>query len=270
MRKHFTLLLKSVAAAALLSFPAVSSAQKSTVIFFEDFGTAASEKDELITDHVWGKNPADMFSWNVEGENSINVRTNNPSEGYEGASADGNLYFKGQASFTILGLNTSGYEQTALTFGAFGKNKDDVTHMTVTASDGISTRKLADFADLGLDNGKKAWSKGTVTGLPAATSLSLTFTSDLDLADDGGIRLDDITITGLSPVAGIQHVATKGIISQTGRTLTYSAATGKAEIFSTEGRKCGELKANSSITLNVPAGVYLVKANEAVMKIFIR
>ena len=201
MKREYTfitcnLIVLAIAVIASTAYAAQND-DGTTTIFYEDFGTAASEKDEAIEDHVWETNSADMFSWNIPSDDdNINVRTNNPSD-YTGASGDGNLYFKGSASFTISGINTEGYTDIEMTLGAFGKNEADVQNMTLTISTAENETTTINFADLNFDTTKKTWSTATISELPATTALTLTFTSNLSVEDDGGIRLDDITITGI-------------------------------------------------------------------------
>ena len=241
-------------------------------IFSEDFGTAATEKDELLENHAWGANPSDMFSWQTAtDQDNINVRNNNPSD-YVGASANGNLYFKGSASFTIKGITTEGYDDIQLWFGAFGKNADDVKAMTLDcSSDGGATNRVADFADLNLNTAKKTWNKVEGISLPKAASLTLTFSSALDLLADGGIRLDDITVTGTKGTTGIDRATQQptAVILQ-GRTLSYAGAAPLAEVYSVSGGKVAQVASGSATTLGVAAGVYVVKAGNHTVKVVVR
>lgn len=249
-----------------------NGAANKTTLFSEDFGTAASEKDEPLESHVWANNPASMFSWTTAtADDNVNVRTNNPSD-YDGASADGNLYFKGVASFTITGIATDGYDGLELAFGAFGKNAGDVKSMTVDckADDGQAAQ-VADFASLGLDEGKKTWSKASGIALPQAKSLTLTFASNLNLADDGGIRLDDITVSGTKGTTGVSQAAQQPTsIAVSGNTLSYQGSAPKAEVYTLEGAKVAEVATGSTATLNAPRGIYVVKAGKDAVKVALR
>ena len=272
---HAGLLLAAITAAAPATTLSADNDVTSTVtIFSEDFGTAATDKDEPIESHVWTNNPSSMFSWTTAtADDNVNVRNNNPSD-YEGASANGNLYFKGNASFTITGIATEGYNNLELSFGAFGKNKGDVKGMTVDckADDGQATQ-VADFTSLGLDEGKKTWSKAKGIKLPQqAKSLMLTFTSKLNLADDGGIRLDDITVTGVDKTTnGISQTTQRPTsIAVSGNTISYQGDAQKAEVYTFDGAKVAEVNSGSSVTMGVPGGVYVVKAGKDAVKVVIR
>lgn len=277
-KKNFTLSAGLLLAAitAIVPTTTVSADNNATTnvkIFSEDFGTAASDKDEKIEDHVWTNNQS-MFSWTTAtADDNVNVRNNNPSD-YEGASANGNLYFKGNASFTITGIDTEGYNDIELSFGAFGKNKGDVKGMTVEckADDGQATQ-VADLAKLGLSEAKKTWSKAKGIKLPQKTkSLTLTFTSKLDLADDGGIRLDDITVTGTKNTTnGISQTRQQPTtIAVSGNTIRYQGKAKKAGVYTLEGEKVVEINSGSSVTISCPRGVYVVKAGKDTVKVVLR
>ena len=262
--------------ALLLGLPGVARAQEGrTELFYEDFGTAASKKDEPIEDHVWNTNDKQMFSWTAGEESSINVRTNNDSEkAYMGASGDGNLYFKGEASLTITGIPTAHYSDLRLYFGIFSKNSADVNtellgtpskadgnYMTVSRSlNGGEFKEFYDFYDLGLSQKGDVWDY--VDGMLVADSaetVSLTFTSHLNPAADGGIRLDDIRLKGRSVTTGLTETLVPDVIAVSGRTIRYQGRQGRAEVYSLGGVRVGEVPAGSSLTLQgVPAGVYVV------------
>lgn len=258
--------------------PTIAGAQ--TTIFCETFDTAASEKDEAIEDHAWTTNGASYFSWSVneyltdgsaDEYSSLNVRTNNASD-YDGASADGNLYFKGVASFTISGVNTQNYSDITLSIGGFGKNKNDIQSMSLTIdADGSTT--IYDFADLGFDGTKKTWSKVTISNIAQAESLKLTFTSSLaiDETDDGGIRLDDITLSGTAQTSSYVSLsaADDEQITIVGRTIAYGATAGLAEVYDLSGRKIATVVAGDSVTLS-EAGVYVIRTGTATRKYIVR
>ena len=230
----------------------------SVTIFCEDFDTATSEKSELIEDHVWEDNDASMFSWTVSSDDdNINVRTNNASD-YDGASGDGNLYFKGSATFTISGISTSGYSDITLTFGAFGKNADDVNNMTLTISDG-TTETVIDFSTLGLDTTAKTWSVATVSDIPETESLTLTFTSDLSIDDDGGIRLDDITIKGIAETSDDTETSISSI---------NALSSGTAEVYTLSGMRIATIE--DSNLQQLPTGIYIIKTASRSYKAVIR
>lgn len=288
MEKRLFTSVKNLAVAALLGLPAVSFAQEERVtIFNEDFGTASSKKDEPIEEHVWNTNDKSMFSWEAGEESSINVRTNNASD-YDGASADGNLYFKGAASLTISGIDTEKYQDLKVSFGVFGKNSAetnaealgdkamaDAYYMRLECTaEGAETTEAADFSKLGLSTEGDCWEYVSDIDLaPTAKSLTLRFTSSLDAAADGGIRLDDIKVTGKPVASGISEAtngAKDGIICLSGRTLRYMAGSGSASVYTLTGAKVAEVKAGQAAELDLTAGVYVVKAGGKTIKAEIR
>lgn len=93
----------------------------------------------------------------------------------------------------------------------------------------------------------------------SAETVSLTFTSHLNPAADGGIRLDDIRLKGRSVTTGLTETFVPDVIAVSGRTIRYQGRQGRAEVYSQGGVKVGEVPAGSSLTLQgVPAGVYVV------------
>lgn len=285
MKKNYIVLCKCATVAAMMAVSSDVLAQGEVTIFHEDFGTASSEKDEPLEEHVWGNNPASVFVWTADEAtgNSINVRTNNPSD-YDGASADGNLYFKGNATFTISGIDTRDYKDVKLSFGAFGKNAADeydaskgetlvadVDCMKLTCTAGGGTTELADFSKLELNRGSKEWTLVSgVTGVPAADGVSLTFTSAVP-NEDGGIRIDDVKLTGVKISAGIGSVNTGAeAIFYDGNSLSYRAANGVAAVYSVSGSRVLTVKAGDTVQLNLPGGIYVAKAGRASLKFVVR
>lgn len=252
---------------------AVSAASAQEIVFQENFGTPSSEKDELLADHVWGVNPASMFASTLllDGS-SVNVRSNNPSD-YEGASGDGNLYFKGCARFSILGISVGDYSSLQLSFGAFGKNADDVNKMKVEyAKDGGESVLLADFASLNLNTAKKKWTKVDNLALPQANSLDLTFVSDMpDLTADGGIRLDDIIITGQKNATGISQVTdTQAGLLVGEHALQYLGRQTQAILYGLDGRKVANLTPGVPYDTSSLHGVYIIKVGKQSRKIVLK
>ena len=102
--------------------------------------------------------------------------------------------------------------------------------------------------------------------------MTLTFTSNLaDLEADGGIRLDDITITGEKTPTGIDNIgAQKRILAINGKSISYDAADGTAIIYNVSGQKIASVEAGSTITLDVSEGVYIIKFGGKTLKAAIR
>jgi hypothetical protein len=269
MAKRSTL-AKAIVVACLSSITAAATAQ--SFAFKEDFGTPASEKSELIEEHVWSNNPSSMFKWaSLLDGSSINVRSNNPSD-YDGASGDGNLYFKGCMEFSIVGIVTAGYPSMKLSFGAFGKNAGDVKNMNVKYSaDGAEAVTLADFADLDLNTAKKKWTKVEGLELPSCSTLDLTFTSTLsDLEADGGIRLDDILITYGNTTGITQNVGAQGGVVVNGSNIKYLGSEGQAALYDINGRKVADLLPGVTYNASSAHGVYIIKVGAQTKKVVLR
>lgn len=270
MVKKITL-SKSLMVACLTMTAFTANAQN--IVFQENFGTPSSEKDEPLEEHIWDVNPSSMFTSTLLMEgSSVNVRSNNPSD-YEGASADGNLYFKGCASFSILGISTADYSSLKLSFGAFGKNAGDVTKMKIEyAKDGSGKVLLADFAKLSLNTNKKKWTKVDNLDIPQGKSLDLFFTSNLeDLAADGGIRLDDITITGNKVNTGISQVTNSQMyVLQDNHSLQYLSNHGLAVLYSLDGCKVAALRPLEVFDTSALHGVYIIKVGNQSKKILLK
>lgn len=285
MDKRFTSALKGVAVAALFSLPAVAMAQQTVTVFNEDFGTAADDKKEKIEDHVWENNPASMFSWYQGDDAELNVRNNKESD-YDGASGSGNLYLQGSASFTISGINTEGYSDLKLSLGVFGKNNAetnttaagqelmaDVNYLKATcAADGGEAVEVADFSKLNLSQDGDCWDYVDGIALAqSAKSLTLTFKTSLLMDAEGGIRLDDIKVTGTNVSSGISdELKADAALYVNGRTISYNAQSGSASVYSLQGSKVAEVKAGETVQLTVVPGVYVVKAGSSASKILIK
>lgn len=283
--KKLSTSFKSIALATLIFMPSIAFAQENKVVFKEDFGTASSKKDEPIENHQWETNDKSMFTWNVADGSSINVRTNNKSD-YDDASGDGNLYFKGIASFTISGIKTENYKDLKLAFGVFGKNSAatntealgkntpaDINFMkvTCTAIEGTPV-EVADLSKLSLNQDGDVWDHLDGIALTnQSKTLTLTFTTSLDATADGGIRIDDVTITGTDISAGINETAnTNDLVLINGRTITYSSDEGRALVYNAAGILTAEINAGHSVELNVPAGLYIITTGGSSIKTYIK
>lgn len=285
MKKRFTSTLKAAAIIAIMAAPGDLTAQNTETLFTENFGTPTSEKKEKIEEHVWETNPASMFSWYEGDDAELNVRSNNESD-YDGASGSGNLYLQGAASFTITGIDTDGYENLKLSLGVFGKNDAatntenlgketlaDVNYLKATcAADGGEPIEVADFSKLGLNQDGDCWDYVADIALAdEAKNLTLTFKAALEMDGDGGIRLDDIKVTGTKLSSGIENVvSTEGSLYVNGRTISYNADGGHASVYSLEGSKVAEVKAGETVELGVSAGIYIIKAGKTAVKTMIR
>jgi hypothetical protein len=288
-----------------LSIAFTASAQ--STIFLESFGTTKAtrdgctsvatpgtaeagkydpQKNELFTDHDWS---SDSHVWNSgisysqtssiitqnacdSSRTSLNIRTNNPSTTYTGASGNGNLYFNANAtnSFTIDGINTSGYSSINLSFGIYGKNKSDVTLLKLQYDSGAGLTAVGTSQIAALSTTKATWLIVSGITLPASSNLSLKFSSPtLNGIVPIEIRLDDIKITGTSTATSINSSTSdnrKVYVSKSTITLD-GFASGSVEIFNTQGKKVLISALKENIPTNLAEGLYIIKIGNFIQKI---
>jgi len=88
----------------------------SQTIFSENMGNPSSTTS--IANNVFENN---SLTYSNGGQsNSADVRSTNPSNGYNGASSGGNIFFSsttGTSGFSIEGINASNYNSLTLQFG---------------------------------------------------------------------------------------------------------------------------------------------------------
>ena len=290
-----------------------SDTTESTVtLFTETFGTPTSTKSEAIEDHVWDNSDV-TYSWSttesdLDGDGSddsgINVRSNNVSD-YDGASASGNLYLQGTSSLTISGIDISGYTDLSLSLGVFGKLDNDVTLLTIYITDGdnneVATYSLADIdaSEYGLSTTSASWSYITFSGITtSASSINITLSAVLTDAD-GGIRVDDLTLTATVSSSAAAAIAAAGATSTdvgiriddillagneaTGITNIISAAqptyavSGKTitatsndiEVYSITGIRVASVAQGESIALPT-AGIYILHTGKSAAKVVLK
>lgn len=184
----------------------VFSAQAVT-IFTENMGTS-NAGNTLIAASTFQNSGTYTYSGSTE------TRNTGPSTGYTGASGIRNVWVANNIGryFQMEGINTSGYTDLSLSFGALKSgNTSNLTALVVECStDGISWTTLT-FPPQATGNGTAIWRRITITGgtIPATSNLRLRWTNSTT-ADS--YRIDDITLTG--DIAG--------------PTVTFAAATSSA------------------------------------------
>ncbi|WP_340106186.1 endonuclease [Rhodohalobacter sp. 8-1] len=153
-----------------------------TDIFTETFGTVSSSTD--ISEHTF-----DNDTYTFEGNGDI--RESLPSEGYEAASGNAQVFMNlGYRYFTIGNINTNAYEQLAISFGVYSTSSTPLTIEYRTESDGLWTDVNYDAQ---LNSG--SWSRVQIqdTAMPAAETLAIRFSKD----NGQQYRLDDIHLSGV-------------------------------------------------------------------------
>ncbi|MEZ4755256.1 MAG: lamin tail domain-containing protein [Flavobacteriales bacterium] len=183
--------LLALVAATLLT-PAVSEAQ--VTIFSENMGTVSATTAIATHDANNGFQNSAAYDFTGTGD----VRTSTASSGYTGASGAGNIFLTNTSNprtFIITGINTEGFVNMTLSFGA---NKSttisDMSELVVEVStDGIAWNALT-FPAQPTGSGTTNWRLVTITGgiIPSAATVSLRW------SNTGGpqFRIDDITLAG--------------------------------------------------------------------------
>jgi hypothetical protein len=278
-----------------------------TTIFSETFGTTKAtrdactsvavpgaaepgkydpQKNELFTDHDWS---ADSHVWNNgiaysqtsaiitqnacdSARTSLNIRSNNPSTTYNGASGNGNLYFNANVnnSFTISGINTLNYSGISLSFGIYGKNKSDVKFLKLQYDNGTGLTDAGSTQIAALSTTKATWLIVSGITLPARSNLSLTFsTPTLNGVAPIEIRIDDIIITGTAMSTSINSLNSenrKVYVSNSAITLK-GFASGNVEIYNMQGKKVFTSHVQEFIQPDLAKGLYIVKIDDFRQKI---
>ena len=153
-----------------------------TDIFSETFGAVSSSKD--ISEHTF-----DNTSFTFDGNGDI--RESLPSEGYENASGNAQVFMNlGDRYFTIGSINTTGFEQLALSLGVYSSGNTPLTIEYRTDSEGLWTDVSYNEDPTG-----GSWELLEIidSGLPAAESLSIRFSKN----NSQQYRIDDIRLQGV-------------------------------------------------------------------------
>ena len=244
------------------------------------------QKNELFTDHIWS---ADSHVWNTgiaysqtsvatsnpgacdDTGTTVNIRTNNPST-FSGASGEGNLYFNANVnnSFTISGINSTGYDNVKLSFGIYGKNKIDVTLLKLQFDNGSGLTNLGTAEISALSTTKATWLTVTNLSLPSVSNLSLKFsTPTLNGIAPIEIRIEDIIITGTKIETSVNSINTdnrKLIVSNSSITL-IGFITGNVEIYNIQGKRVFTSELKETIQPQLTKGLYIVRIGDFRQKI---
>ena len=244
------------------------------------------QKNELFTDHLWS---TDSHVWNTgivysqtsiatsnpdacdDTGTTVNIRTNNPST-FTGASGDGNLYFNANVknSFTVSGINTTGYDNVKLSFGIYGKNKIDVTLLKLQFNNGSGLTDLGATQIAALNTTKGTWLTVTNLALPSGSNLSLTFsTPTLNGIAPIEIRIDDIIITGTKIETSVNSLNTDNRkLTVSNSTMTLKGfTTGNIEIYNIQGKRVYTSELKETIQPQLTKGLYIVRVGDFRQKI---
>lgn len=153
-----------------------------TDIFTETFGSVSSSTD--IGNHTF-----DNTSFTFEGNGDI--RESLPSEGYEEASGNAQMFMNfGDKYFTIGNINSTGFEMLALSMGIYSSGDTPLTIEYRTDSEGLWNELV--YNDQ-LNGGNWQLLDIEDSGLPAAEFLSIRFSKN----NSQQYRLDDIQLRGV-------------------------------------------------------------------------
>jgi len=251
-----------------------------------ELGKYDPQKNELFTDHDWS---TDSHVWNNgivysqtsaiitqnacdSSRTSLNIRSNNPSITYSGASGNGNLYFNANInnSFTISGINTLNYTNISLSFGVYGKNKSDVTFLKLQYDNGSGLTTVGATQIAGLSTTKATWILVSGITLPAASNLSLTFsTPTLNGTAPIEIRIDDIKIIGTAASTLVNSLNSDNRkVSVSNSAITLDGFTsGSVEIYNLQGKRVFTAQVQKSVQPELPKGLYIVRIGDFRQKI---
>jgi hypothetical protein len=170
----------------------VLAGQAQSVIMSEDMGSPAAQTS--IAAHVFQNSGVYTYSGNAVVDNATN------SAGYPGASGGGNVLFQNQIEYTldITGINTTGFTDISLSFGAHKQlSTSDMSEFTVFYIVGSSGFVQLPIPLQPTGAGTGGWRQITLAAgsLPSVPNLGLRFRK---APGSGAIRLDDISITGVS------------------------------------------------------------------------
>lgn len=158
------------------------------VIFYESFGVHGSGNTAIAS--YTGYDNAELSF-----EGSGTIRESIASSGYEGASGNGLMFVNtGEQFFTIGNINTEGYIQINLSFGAHIDSNDEAYTIEYSINDGASWNPVNNAPS----SFSTTWQLFEIedTGIPAAEDVSIRFSKD----NSRMYRLDDITMIGVVPV----------------------------------------------------------------------
>lgn len=167
-----------------------------TDIFTETFSTVSSTTE--ISEHTFD-NPS--FSFEGDGD----IRESLPSAGYENASGQAQVFMNlGDRYFTIGNINTTGFDQLALSFGLYSSGDIPITIEYRTDNDGLWSDVTYNDQPAG---GSWKLFEITESGLPAAEFLSIRFSKN----NSQQYRLDDIRLRGVDTETTSSEIVTDGL-----------------------------------------------------------
>ena len=250
MKKLYTLVLAVI----------VTGGYAQTTVFSENVGTPTSTT--TIAAHTFQNNSPIIFSGTAD------IRTSTPSEGYEGASANGCVFFGGTApakNFIIEGIDTSNYSDLVLSFGHQKGTNAGSNELTVDVSiDGTNWNSLTYTRPTG--SGTSNWILVTPTGtIPSTNNLRIKFENPIS---NIGFRIDDIKLVGTT--LGITKNSIEGlkvypnpVTNGTFYINTNANSTKEVVVYDVLGKQVIKTSTTNAVNVsNLKGGVYIVKITE--------
>lgn len=214
---HFTVLKLRVA--FLLFFSLVlMNGWGQTTFFSENMGTPTGTT--AIASNTF-QNSALTFS------GSGDVRNTSVSSGYTGASGGGNVLLTNTsgADFIISGINTSGWTNLSISFGAFkSTTASSMSELALEWSSDGTTYNSISFPAQATGTGTAVWRLVTISSnLPAGASTSNLRLRWRQTSSTPQFRIDDVTLSGTPPTPTITSISpSSATAGGSGFTLTVN------------------------------------------------
>ena len=178
----------------------IANAQTSEPIFTENMGTGATGNPSCTSYTGFQNHGTLVFTGDAD------VRSNQTSTGYTGASAGNNVYIASTVGryFTISGINTSSYSDFELSFGFWKQGNAANTisssqFVVEVATDYNPTTNTGTFTALSFPTVTtgSTWSLVTIsdgTAIPSSPTLAIRFRQNQNAQQ---IRIDDVKLSGM-------------------------------------------------------------------------
>lgn len=160
---------------------------------------------------------------------TADVRSTTTSSGYTGASGGGNVFITNTDGryFQIEGIDTTGYQNLAITFGIYksalaSTGSDLVVEVSANGTDYTALS----FTDLPTGSGTATWYQRTTTGtIPATANLRIRFRQTGTVSQ---YRIDDVRLEGSAGAVTDAAISPASGSICSGNSLTLTASSGGA------------------------------------------
>lgn len=193
----------------ILLFLANLSVFAQSTIYSENFGNPASTT--LVTAYTGYQNTSPIVY-----SGTSDLRTSTPSTGYAGSSGNGCVFVAAttatpEKSLVIEGINTSNYNNIAMSFGHQKGTNASSNELTVeVSSDGTTWTPLSYTRPTGAST--SVWALITPTGtIPSTPNLRIRFNNPVN--SNVGFRIDDVKLTGTPTSLSTSEISKKTTLS---------------------------------------------------------